>query len=150
MNGNTKEIEPGLPPGEFENIFRKAGVLTDGLDVAKSANSKAMRMGKFLAPNVGREVTISVNGRTGKAKLCMSQGRAKKKLYHFRVVWDDPDANATGTNKAPVHVELDDGLDVPGGTNTAMDGTKTDQAPVAEAAGDQQTEPTVAGNEEQW
>ena len=150
MNGNTKEIEPGLPAREFENIFRKAGVLADGLDGAKSAASKATRIGKFLAPNVGREVTISVNGRTGKAKLCMNTGRAKQKLYYFEVRWDDPDDNASGTKTASVQVELDDGLDAPGSTNTVMEATKTVQAAVAGTGRDQQKQPTSAGNEEQW
>ena len=98
---------PGQPAREFEEIFRKAGVLTDALDNAKSAAAKATRMGLFLAPNVGREVPISVNGRIGTATLRMTEGRAKQKLYHFEVRWDEPDARAV----PPAKVELDDGLD---------------------------------------
>ncbi len=85
MSGNTDVNKVALPAGEFENVFRDAGVLTDALNNAKSAKSKSTQMGRFLATNVDREVPINVNGRSGKAKLCMTQGRAKQKLYHFEV-----------------------------------------------------------------
>jgi len=150
MNGNTKKIEPGLPAREFEKIFREAKVLADGLDVAKSAASKATRMGKFLTPNIGREVTISVNGRAGKAKLCMSLGRAKQKLYYFEVRWDEPNAEDADTTGPPAHVELDDGLNTSRGTDVAVAGNVPVVASNAEPALDPLTGGGGDGNEEQW
>jgi len=93
MNRQTEPSQVGLPASELEPVFRKAGVLTAGLDSAKSANAKATRIGRFLSPLVGREARINVNGRPGTAKLCMRQGRAKQKLYYFEIRMDDPEGS---------------------------------------------------------
>ena len=152
MSNSTPKSDPGLSAKGFEDIFQKAGVLADGLDGAKSAAAKATRIGKFLAPNVGREVPISVNGRSGKAKLCMSQVRSNQKLYHFEVRWDGPEAEADG--EAAAQVRLNDGLDHEQPADPeAGRATVGSTAPDTPQAGDTQVDSSNGGregNEEQW
>jgi hypothetical protein len=126
MSNNASSNAVGLPAGEFEKIFVEAKVLTDALSVAKSAKSKATKIGNFLALHVGREVAIHVHGRTGKAKLCVTQGRAKQKLYHFEVRWDDAEASAAAPTAA--QSQLVDGLVVPAGGEIIADGDARDDA----------------------
>jgi hypothetical protein len=149
MSDNAEELKVGLPAAEFEQIFRKADVLTPGLDSAKSASAKAIRIGKFLAPNIGREVPISVNGHTGTAKLCMTQSRAKQKLYYFDVRWSDADVGAASA-AATAPVELKDGLDTSGSGNTGAGGDATDSGATAGPEGNRQEEDAGSGNEEEW
>ena len=140
MSGNTMESRAGLPAKEFEKLFRKAGVFTDGLDSAKSANAKATRIGKFLTPYVNQIVPICVGGRTGRATLCMCQARAKQKLYYFEVRWDDADV-ATPTTSS--QITLDDGLAPAISATTPACGGACDSHPVPPI--DEGT-----GNAEQW
>ena len=61
-------------------------------------------MGNLLTRHVGREVPIEVGDRTGKAKLCRDDDRAKTKRYFFRVAWDAEPA-ATETEAMDKRVE---------------------------------------------
>jgi hypothetical protein len=87
----TRHNQAGLPVSEWEPLFKKAGIAREKLEAAKSTRAKTTTLGNFLSQNVGREVPIEVNGQTGKAKLCMTLGRAKKKLYRFEVTRDAED-----------------------------------------------------------
>ena len=148
MSSNTDVNKVALPAGEFEKIFREAGVLTDTLSNAKSAQSKATQMGRFLAANVGREVSVNVKGRTGKAKLCMTSGRANKKLYYFEVRLDEPAAAAGSTPAATAgNAEIDDGLGSPAGNIMAV---ASGSASTGGVANDQQVSGEITGNAEEW
>ena len=143
MDANVNANAVGLPAGEFEKIFLKAYVLTDALSNAKSAKSKATKIGNFLTSKVGREVPINVNGRTGKATLCMRQGRARQKVYFFEVLWDSPNTDAevitTQTN-----TPLDDGVDAPAAGEATADDAARGDATVS------QHDSEGSGNAEAW
>jgi hypothetical protein len=86
---------PGIPtakscPGAWEAFFRKAGVLVPELDGCLSQRARAILIGKFLSPLVGRRVPFEVQGRTGEAELCVTEGRSREKNYFFRVRWETP------------------------------------------------------------
>lgn len=83
----TKHHIKGLPAREWESFFVAAKVLIEKLNDARSSHSKTVIMGQFLSPLVDSEVPIQVGGRTGKAKLCVAEGRAKEKRYYFEVWW---------------------------------------------------------------
>ena len=146
MTSDSDNIAPGLPAAEFEDIFRKAGVLVPALDAAKSAKAKATRIGKFLSLNVGREVPIEVDGRTGKAKLCLTIGRAKKKLYHFEIRWDEPSGEST---PVPGTARLDDGLDDTPGV-WAAERRASEPAPCPAEARQAAEGGQSEGNQEAW
>ena len=82
-----KHHTPGLPARDWEPFFVAAKVLIEKLNDAKSSHSKTVIMGQFLSPLVGSEVPIQVDGRVGKAKLCVIEGRSKEKRYFFEVSW---------------------------------------------------------------
>src|SRR5947209_13300764 len=86
--GGTKPR--GLPPKDWEKFFREANVRAEALAECKSERSKAVKMGQFLSPHVGREVPIQVKGRSGRAVLRAEEGRSKEKRYYFEVIWDVP------------------------------------------------------------
>ena len=78
-----------LPPAEWEEYFRKADLLCERLNSAKSERGKSTILGNFLGKLVGRQVPIEVGGRSGKAALRVERGRARRNLYYFEVSWDD-------------------------------------------------------------
>ena len=80
-----------LPATDWLPYFKEAGIRVDELDQCKSEHSKAIKLGQFLSPKVGREVPVQVGGRTGRAVLRVEQDRAKTKLYYLEVRWDSPD-----------------------------------------------------------
>jgi hypothetical protein len=84
-----------LSPKDWEDFFRKAKVRVEELEACKSKQSKAIKIGRFLTPNVGREVPIQVNGCAGKAVLRAEEGRSKEKRYYFVVTWDAKAAAAS-------------------------------------------------------
>jgi hypothetical protein len=85
------ETQPpiGLAAAEWLNVFRGAKVETERLDSANSARSRATIIGNFLARMVDRQVSIEVEGRTGRARLRSATGRSRAKLYYFEVAFDD-------------------------------------------------------------
>jgi hypothetical protein len=85
----AKEKELKLPAGKWLSFFEKAGILTDQLAECKSEHRKAIRLGQFLSPMVGREVRMQVGERTGKAVLQVEQDRGNTKSYFFKVTWDN-------------------------------------------------------------
>jgi hypothetical protein len=94
---------------DWEMYFRKAAVRVEELDVAKGNRARAIRIGNFLSPNVGREVPIEAKGRTGRAVLRLEEGRSKQKLYFFEVTWDDAvpapasmEGSTTSTTKSKI------------------------------------------------
>jgi hypothetical protein len=89
-------------------LFIKAGVRADELTDTKSSQAKAIKIGQFFTPLVGREVVIQVKGRTGKAVLRVEKGRANEKRYYFDISWQAADgatAKARPSSKAtnPTH-----------------------------------------------
>lgn len=85
----SKQTGVGLIPSKWEKFFITAGVGSDAATARGSERGKSIRFGNFLSRFVGRQVLISVKGRTGKATLRMVEGRARKKQYHFEIAWDD-------------------------------------------------------------
>jgi len=83
------DSEPGLSARELELLFRAAKVLVDRLDAAKGRSGKSTVIGNYLSAHIGREMRIEVNGRSGRAKLCMVRGRSNTKQYYFEIRWDD-------------------------------------------------------------
>lgn len=140
MSNTTDNIEPGMSAGQWEPIFRKAGVLTSDLDAAKSQRVKDTKLGNFLGQHAGREVRVVVGSRSGTARLCMKPGRSRHKLYYFQVQWDEP-AAPDDAETAKVTVNLDDGVGV------APDAVQVTQEVVLAAAPSQEAE---GGNQEAW
>jgi hypothetical protein len=138
----------GLAPQDWEKFFLQANVRVEALAECKSERSKAVKMGQFLSPMVGREVPIQVKGRSGRAVLRTEEGRSKVKLYFFEVHWDVPDAQ---TSPTPGAGKDNKGPKKPGGkktaektkakgSKTARGGTRTEQGAAAkDAAGSKQT-----------
>ncbi len=94
-----------LPPAMWLPFFGHAKLLTKELAETSSARAKAIKVGLFLSPNVGRVVPILANERSGRAVLRAMEGRSNSKLYGFEIVWDEaaetPTATATPTPTAP-------------------------------------------------
>jgi hypothetical protein len=88
-----------LAPHQWEKYFRAAHVRVEELEACKSSRAKAIKIGQLLAPNVGREIPIEVDGRAGKAVLRVQEGRSKERRYFFEVFWDSPEAGETGTSE---------------------------------------------------
>ena len=65
----TKHEKNGLPAGKWESLFKKVGIEKEKLETTKSEAARRTIIGNFLSQNVGREVPIEINGRTGKATL---------------------------------------------------------------------------------
>lgn len=86
----SKDKIRGVAPAEWEKLFQDANVRVEELTASKSARAKAVKIGQFLSPLVGRGVPIQVKGRTGQAVLRVQEGRAKEKRYFFEVVWEAP------------------------------------------------------------
>ena len=51
--------------------------------------ARAIKIGQFLSPLVGREVPIQAGGKTGKAVLRVEPGRSKERRYYAVVTWDE-------------------------------------------------------------
>jgi hypothetical protein len=90
MTTTTSERRAMAPAKDWEKIFLAADVRVEELNACKSAHAKAIWIGKYLSPLVGKEVAIAVKGRTGRAVLRVEPGRAKEKLYYFEIAWDEP------------------------------------------------------------
>jgi len=86
MKGKREKAE--RPAAGWKDYFVKAGVATDNLTSAKSERGTSTVIGKFLAPLVGREVPVEVEGRRGMARLCIRSGRSRTKEYYFEVTWE--------------------------------------------------------------
>lgn len=85
--GNDPQVNSaGRPPGEWEMVFRRAGVLIDELSTTHSNRAKATRIGKFLGRHVEREVPIEYQDCPGIARLRVVGARSRQRLYRF-VVW---------------------------------------------------------------
>ena len=85
---STPNRDLGLPASRWEPYFRRAQVELHNLDSTKSSRAKSTAIGNFLARNVERTVLIAANDRTGRAKLCVRDGRARQRLYYVEVEWD--------------------------------------------------------------
>lgn len=93
--------DKGKTAKDWELYFRMANVRAEDLEACKSSKAKTIKIGRFLSPNVGRAVPIEVKGRTGKAVLCVEEGRSKEKRYYFAVQWDDKAAGPKTDAKQP-------------------------------------------------
>lgn len=89
MEPKEQTNAPGLSATDWEPLFRKAGVEIEKLDAAKSKKAMETLLGNWLARNADREVAITVGKRTGKARLRIHKGRAKRKSYVFEICWDE-------------------------------------------------------------
>ena len=101
MTESIDVADAGLPASEMENVFRRAGILIESLNAAKSTQAKSTRLGTFLSQNVGRSVPVEINGRTGTATLRCIQRRSKSKRYLFEIRWDSPVAESSGPSGCP-------------------------------------------------
>lgn len=123
------------PPGEGRSagawapLFQQAGVMMDGLDGCESQHSKAIYLGRFLSPMLGRRVPFEVRDRAGTAELCAYQGRSATRLYFFRIVWGDSAIAAAQHSTSP-------------GVCSTAPATRPEVVPAAP--------PQVAGNLEAW
>lgn len=89
--------------GDWLPFYALAGLGKKELAEAKSNTTKAIHVGQFLSPNVGREVPIQVGERTGRARLVRRKGRSNATHYFFAVVWDEaePAAETTEGDRPP-------------------------------------------------
>lgn len=148
MSAAENERHSGLTASQMEILFRRAVVMCDELNTSKGAKGKATVIGRFLSRHVNREVSIEVDGRAGRAKLCAGDGRSRSRLYFFEVRWDDPTASPSAP--APT-LELAPGShQVASGCTSEVTG-----AVVAEEVSEPRppTPPPVGlpgGNGEQW
>lgn len=93
---NAQETPSSLAASAaWEPIFRQARLLTEELSRSRSRQAHAVAIGQFLSPLIGRDVSIVVGGRSGRATLQSVVARARTRLYGFIVTWEDasPDAN---------------------------------------------------------
>jgi hypothetical protein len=88
-NNRSEKVALGIPAGEWQKIFRDAGVEKERLDAAQSDKGRATIIGNFLGRQINRPVDIEVNGRGGKATLRSAPGRSGKTLYYFEIDWDE-------------------------------------------------------------
>ncbi len=88
MTAQNQGTEPGLPPGQWEDLFRKARIQVEALDAARSRRARETLLGHFRARNLDREVPIEVDGRQGKARLRAVDAGRRQKRYFFEVSWD--------------------------------------------------------------
>jgi hypothetical protein len=96
----AKPRKQKLPAKDWLPFFEEAKILTDALNECKSEHGKAILLGKFLSPMVGREVRVLVGNRTGKTVLRVAEDRSKAKSYFFEVTWDkQPKADEKGVTK---------------------------------------------------
>jgi len=79
--------ERGLPAAKWIPVFDVAGVVPPSFVDAKTPHAKTIKVGQWLSSKVGRELPISVNGRTGKAVLRVIGARANEKRYYFEITW---------------------------------------------------------------
>jgi hypothetical protein len=99
---NHQEI---LPAADWEPYFHKARVRISELQNCKSERSKSIRIGKFLAPMIGRSVPIQHQGRTGTAELRVVEGRGREKRYGFLIRWDQSECGATQECEGTTSIE---------------------------------------------
>jgi hypothetical protein len=97
----------GLRARELERFFLAANVRAEELKNCKGNQSKAVKIGMFLTPLVGREVPIEVKGRTGTAVLRVANGRSNEKRYLVEVKWHDEAAK--GPRQAKQAAQAQDG-----------------------------------------
>lgn len=85
----SKPKKQKLPASEWLPYFEEAKVLAEELEKCKSERARAIKLGQFLGPMLGREVPVQVGDRTGKAVLRVEEKKhAKAKEYFFEVAWD--------------------------------------------------------------
>jgi len=82
----VKKITQKFTAAEMLRFF--AGPRAEELQACQSTRARAIKVGQFLAPKVGREVPVEVDGRAGKAVLRVEEGRAKERRYYFEFSWD--------------------------------------------------------------
>ena len=78
-----------MTANELLRFFQASGVLAAELEAAASERAKSIRIGQFLAKQIGRTAEVEVGGKTGKATLRCTNGAARKTEYHFEIGWDD-------------------------------------------------------------
>ena len=157
----TEQKQQKQPAADWLPHFERAGILQDELLACKSERSKAIKLGQFLSPKVGREVPVQVGGRTGKAVLRVEQDRAKTKRYFIEVTWDGKpqEGEKTGKKKAKKTKKAGGKQDdtPPGGkrpeTSMKTPGKKADAAPAGSKTPKTTAKPsrkTTKGNAEAW
>ena len=104
---NDHPERPGMTSSHWVPIFIAAQVLCDELEQKTDRGQQTM-VGRFLAAQVNRSVTLSTGeGRTTAILKCQEE-RSRQKLYWFELV-DANDGKTTETFASEVeHVELAD------------------------------------------
>jgi hypothetical protein len=162
MTKPTRPDRPGRTPGQWQEYFRRAGILVEALDAAKSGQARATILGNFLSQNQGRVVPIQAGGRSGTARLCVEEGAQRQRRYYFQVAWDEaPPPGPVPPKEAP----LTDGLaDEPGpasegqsapaivtpGISAAATPLPVEGRLLAPAGPDRETPAEAEGNQEAW
>ncbi len=94
-------LRRGLLSGEWEPLFRKAGIQGPALEAARSSQAKATLIGNFLSTNLGREVPVQVQTCTGRARLVAFDAGQRQKRYAFEMAWVGPHPSSRGGNGPP-------------------------------------------------
>ena len=134
-----------LTPTDWAPYFRSANVLTEDMEGSKGTKARAIRIGQFLSPKVGRQVPIQVDKLEGKATLRSVTGRAKEKRYWLEVEWDDAAATAPPAKKVSAKKNQTVVRREHSRTQTTADGSKRNSQYQTRA-----TNPTTHRNNEKW
>ena len=149
--GNGPLIEEGLTTlaenattaADWEPYFRSAKVLVEELDACKSQQARAIRIGKFLSPLIGKIVPIQVKGRTGTAELVKVAGRSREKNYGVVVRWDSPSPEAeSGSEVTNNNAATTDAKTLDAGPTSLQQNEPASAEPVEEVS----PPPTMAGD----
>jgi len=111
----------GVPPADWEPVFRAAGVLDQELSAASGSRGKSTKIGRFLAQHVGQEVQVEQNGVLLRAHLQMAEGRARQKHYSFVVTQtnESQEASLESTANTPPVAGPNPSTELPGGEATS-------------------------------
>lgn len=134
-----------LTAAKWVRFFEAAGVMSDVLAAARGEQARAIAVGKFLSGKVGREVPITIGGRTGKAILRAAEGRSRQKSYYFEDVWD----SSKQTRPAPAKKSRAADRPRSKGVSTGKKERKATE-PHKGSAGAKHTRPRPGGNDERW
>jgi hypothetical protein len=135
-----------LTAAKWVRFFEAAGVMSDVLAAARGEQARAIAVGKFLSGKVGREVPITIGGRTGKATLRAAEGRSRQKSYYFEVVWDSPKQTSPAPAKKPSGAERPRSK----GVGAAKKKDRKATEPHKGSAVAKHARPRPGGNDERW
>lgn len=149
LSGEGQSASVGLRAKDLKVVFERACVLKDEGGSAKSERSKVTKIGRFFADKLGREVSVEVDGKTGKAVFRQTEGGQRSKLYRLEVRWSDEDASSEVADESPEYDVLMPDDDDEGEEVDAADASCTFQ-PALHTTADDKFAAMTAGNDEDW